>query len=109
MFGDNKPSGLEAMVAKMIGISPAQMAEAFTGLQATIIAVGEALKRIEETQRVILAKVERLEHVGSNGNDNNSGGDAGRGTSDGDAGQRNGTAVAIEYRGGGTAVGNDGG
>ena len=65
MFGSNsggvqKPSAAEQMVAKMLGFTPDEMQATITGFRDTIVAVGDQLKRVEDTQAAILAKLEAM-------------------------------------------------
>ena len=65
-------SGMEQMIAKMLGFTPEQLHETLSGLQGLASGLAETLKRIEEQQTAILAAqtaiMERLENVGSKSN-----------------------------------------
>jgi hypothetical protein len=60
-------SGMEMMLAKMIGLTPEQMREQFTGLATTAQSVLTLLTEIRDDNKTILAKLEGLEN--GDGND----------------------------------------
>lgn len=95
-------SAMEKMVASMLGFTPEQMHETLDGFRQTITTLADDLAVIKTNgekalanQAVIIAKLERLENVGSIGNDGDSSGNAGRRGGNRRGGQRDGTSVAV--------------
>lgn len=76
MFGMRKegvpsaPSGMEQMVAKMLGFTPAEMAETVTGFRDTIVQVRDLLESVKAQQVETLALLKEMRDErrdGSNG------------------------------------------
>jgi hypothetical protein len=76
MFGapSDKPSAMEAMVAKMIGFTPEQMQQTITEFRDTIVNVRDLLTRVEQKQDAILTRIEGLENERNNGSASRGGG-----------------------------------
>ena len=91
----DKPSGMEQMVAKMMGFTPDEMAKTITGFRDTIVSVRDLLTRVEMKQDEILTRLEGLE----NGN---------RITGDGNAPGRNRKRVGTGGPATDAGVGSDG-